>query len=104
MDPEFTKDTLKKEPEYLHEAMQRLIINFLAENINNPFMDLERMDKWREQESPSMVAGTTTPQSSDSPRTEPHRPVKRSAQEMENDGRFDDAVDQMPATKIPRKE
>ncbi|PVF91088.1 hypothetical protein CPB86DRAFT_830744 [Serendipita vermifera] len=77
VDPEFTKDTLKKEPEYLHEAMQRLIINFLAENINNPFMDLERMDKWREQESPSMVAGTTTPQSSDSPRTEPHRPVKR---------------------------
>lgn len=41
-DLELSTDELRKQPEYLHEVFQRLIINFLAENNREPFMDLKR--------------------------------------------------------------
>ncbi|PVF93615.1 hypothetical protein CPB86DRAFT_789947 [Serendipita vermifera] len=53
LDPEFAENMLKREPEYLHEVMQRLIINFLVENADEAFMDLERSSKQREIDTPS---------------------------------------------------
>jgi hypothetical protein len=48
VDPDFSSEPLRKEPEYIHEVLQRLIINFLVENADSPFMDLERSGKLRE--------------------------------------------------------
>ena len=39
-DPDATVDT-RKEEEYLHEAFQRTILNFIVENIEQPFMKAE---------------------------------------------------------------
>jgi hypothetical protein len=43
-DLEFSEDKEKKEPEYMHEAFQRLILNFLVTNEDKWFMGLEKDD------------------------------------------------------------
>jgi hypothetical protein len=49
-------------PEYMHEVFQRLILNFLIANKNEPFMDLERADNPRPVKPAGMRrTGTTQP-------------------------------------------
>jgi hypothetical protein len=49
-------------PEYMHEVFQRLILNFLIANQNEPFMDLERADNPRPVKPAGMRrTGTTQP-------------------------------------------
>jgi hypothetical protein len=43
-DLKFSKIKEKKEPEYIHEVFQRLILNFLVTNESESFMDLEKAD------------------------------------------------------------
>lgn len=58
-DLELSKDKLKKRPDYLHEVFQRLIINFLAKNSKEPFMNLKRSKDLR-QEDPSGMKLTSS--------------------------------------------
>lgn len=103
-DPDFSQDELKKEREYFHEALQRLIINFLAENTNQEFMVLGRSEKHRPVSGPEMAGSTTTTYWAESSYQERSTPVKRSAQEMESDREIESVSGLGPPTKAPRKE
>jgi len=46
-DLKFSNDNEKKNPEYIHEVFQRLILNFLVTNSGQLFMDLEKADNPR---------------------------------------------------------
>lgn len=55
IDLEFSKDKIKqKEPEYLCEVFQRLILNFLVEHRNAEFLWLPKDIKWRDIEGTPM--------------------------------------------------
>ncbi|KAG8812918.1 hypothetical protein FRC19_002805 [Serendipita sp. 401] len=60
VDSQFTKDPIKKRPDYLTEVFQRLILNFLVENEDQPFMVLEKSDKDRKVPQPPSGGATTS--------------------------------------------
>jgi len=52
-----------KHPEYLHDALQRVILNFLFENKEESFMDLRKSPAYREvkkMNTPAPLSGPTT--------------------------------------------
>jgi len=52
-----------KHPEYLHDALQRVILNFLLENKEESFMDLQKSPAYREvkiMNTPAPLSGPTT--------------------------------------------
>ncbi|KIM24503.1 hypothetical protein M408DRAFT_26973 [Serendipita vermifera MAFF 305830] len=46
-DLDYSKDEDKKNPEYVHEALQRVLLKFLVENDKEEFMDLQMADQPR---------------------------------------------------------
>jgi hypothetical protein len=48
-DPGYEEDQSRKQPDYLHEALQRLIIKFLFANYHEGFMTMQKGPDFREQ-------------------------------------------------------
>jgi hypothetical protein len=96
VDPELSSEPLRKEPEYLHEVLQRLIINFLVENAENPFMDIQRSEKRRKVDDAAMSGTITTTSVTELTYPELQPRAKRSAREMENEREIEDNLGSAP--------
>ncbi|XP_006456876.1 hypothetical protein AGABI2DRAFT_181316 [Agaricus bisporus var. bisporus H97] len=53
-DYHWAEDPIRQRPDFVHEILQRIILNFITENKDAPFMDKKKADKSRE------VEGQTT--------------------------------------------
>lgn len=53
-DHHWAKDENQRKPEYVHEALQRLILNFVVDHYDDAFMDLKKKDEYRK------IEGETT--------------------------------------------
>jgi len=62
-DYHWVKEEMYKHPEYLHDALQRVILNFVLENKEAPFMDLQKSPEYRPVEiinKPAPLSAATT--------------------------------------------
>lgn len=79
----FTKPPTQ-EPEYLHKVFQTLIINYLAENYDQPFINCPKSDKGREVEFVGITrrskTSTTVSYRSLVPSSRPKRPAEETSE------------------------
>jgi hypothetical protein len=76
-DLKFSKTKERKEPDYIHEVFQRLILNFLVTNEDKPFMNLAKVDKPRPVEDLSCPRLATAPLGKRPHGTPNEEPVER---------------------------
>jgi hypothetical protein len=101
--PNRPKDPLREKPEYLHEAFQRIILDFIVKNSDKPFMNLPIGSSRRP------VSNDTVSQDRTTPRTGSRRTV--SARDLEDTvegggwlerGETEDTVAESPSKKTKR--